>query len=142
MEDNGVSGCRVSVCITTYNGEKFIEMQLDSIMEQLGRKDEVIISDDGSQDQTLEVLRNKDYPRLRLHCNSKRKGVIRNVENIFEKAMLFSEKIPMHDWWIGLIGKVFGKSFFCPENLVLPLTITWMRDKLYNDLPAGKEVIT
>jgi hypothetical protein len=35
-----------------------------------------------------------------------------------EKAMLFPEKIPMHDWWIGLIGKVFGKSFFCPEKLV------------------------
>ena len=38
----------ISVCMATYNGERFIKQQLDSILCQLSEEDEVIISDDGS----------------------------------------------------------------------------------------------
>ena len=37
----------ISVCMATYNGEKYIKDQLKSILEQLNSTDEVIISDDG-----------------------------------------------------------------------------------------------
>lgn len=37
----------ISVCIATYNGEKYIKEQLQSILPQLSENDEVIISDDG-----------------------------------------------------------------------------------------------
>ena len=37
----------VSVCIATYNGEKYIIKQVQSILNQLGAEDEIIISDDG-----------------------------------------------------------------------------------------------
>ena len=43
----------ISVCIATYNGEKFIKEQLLSILEQLNADDEIIISDDHSTDDTL-----------------------------------------------------------------------------------------
>lgn len=43
----------ISVCVATYNGEKYIEQQLRSILAQLGPTDEVIVSDDGSTDATL-----------------------------------------------------------------------------------------
>lgn len=36
----------ISVCMATYNGEKYIREQMDSILEQLGEEDELIISDD------------------------------------------------------------------------------------------------
>lgn len=39
---------KISVCIATYNGEKYIIEQLISIMNQLSDSDEIIISDDGS----------------------------------------------------------------------------------------------
>ena len=35
-----------SICIATYNGEKYIEEQLHSILSQISEDDEVIISDD------------------------------------------------------------------------------------------------
>ncbi len=50
----------ISVCIATYNGEKYLAEQLDSILLQVSEEDELIISDDGSTDHTLEILRT--YP--------------------------------------------------------------------------------
>ena len=42
----------ITVCMATYNGEKYIEEQLESVLMQLHSNDEVIISDDGSGDST------------------------------------------------------------------------------------------
>ncbi|MFR3431564.1 MAG: glycosyltransferase [Holdemanella porci] len=38
----------ISVCMATYNGEKYLKEQLDSILKQIKSSDELIISDDGS----------------------------------------------------------------------------------------------
>lgn len=46
----------ISVCMATYNGARFIREQIDSILLQLGADDELIVSDDGSTDGTLEIL--------------------------------------------------------------------------------------
>lgn len=46
----------VSICMATYNGEKYIANQLESILEQLCETDEVIVSDDGSSDATKEIV--------------------------------------------------------------------------------------
>lgn len=43
----------ISVCMTTYNGAPHLREQLASILPQLGERDEVVISDDGSTDETL-----------------------------------------------------------------------------------------
>ena len=47
----------ISVCIATYNGSQYIRRQLESIIAQLSGEDEIIISDDGSSDTTLEIIR-------------------------------------------------------------------------------------
>lgn len=47
----------ISVVLCTYNGEHFIEEQLRSILAQTSLPREIIISDDGSQDRTLEIVR-------------------------------------------------------------------------------------
>ena len=46
----------ISVCIATYNGEKYLRQQLDSILAQMGKDDEIVISDDCSTDGTLELI--------------------------------------------------------------------------------------
>jgi glycosyltransferase involved in cell wall biosynthesis len=46
----------VSVCLATYNGEKYIKEQLDSILIQLDKNDEIIISDDVSIDNTINII--------------------------------------------------------------------------------------
>lgn len=47
---------RCSVAMSTYNGEAYIAEQLDSIFAQTRPVDEIVISDDGSSDQTLSIL--------------------------------------------------------------------------------------
>ncbi len=55
-----------SVCVATYNGERFIEQQLQSILEQLAPDDELIVSDDGSTDKTLSVVASIGDKRIRV----------------------------------------------------------------------------
>jgi len=47
---------KVSIAMTTYNGEKFLEQQLLSIFNQTRQPDEVIICDDGSSDRTVMIV--------------------------------------------------------------------------------------
>ena len=47
---------KISVCIATHNGERYVVEQLRSILPQLGPSDEVIVSDDGSSDKTLQKI--------------------------------------------------------------------------------------
>ena len=50
-------GKKISVAIASYNGARFIREQLESILRQTVPPDEIIVSDDGSTDQTLEIIR-------------------------------------------------------------------------------------
>lgn len=47
----------ISVAMATYNGEKYIEKQLKSILSQSYSVDEIVVSDDGSSDATVEIVK-------------------------------------------------------------------------------------
>lgn len=69
----------ISVCMCTYNGEKYILPQLESIHAQTVTPDEVIICDDNSTDQTVSIIRDfiKEHgleDTWSLHCNEENKG--------------------------------------------------------------------
>lgn len=70
----------ISVCMTTYNGERYVRQQIESILVQLGDDDELIICDDCSTDSTVEVIRRIHDPRIRLEVNARRLGHVRNFE--------------------------------------------------------------
>jgi glycosyltransferase involved in cell wall biosynthesis len=74
----------ISVAIATYNGEKFINEQLDSIYNQTYKNIEIIVVDDCSTDNTLNILNeyNKNFG-LKYYKNKNRLGVTKN----FEKAI-------------------------------------------------------
>lgn len=74
-----------SVCIATYNGGKFIGRQLESILNQLAPDDEVIISDDGSTDETVSIVQSLGDPRIRL-LHHQPSGVAFNFENALKEA--------------------------------------------------------
>lgn len=76
----------VSVCLATYNGGKYIKEQIDSILIQLGKEDEIIVSDDGSSDMTLDLLKNYQDSRIKIFSNKQKNGVIGNFENALRKA--------------------------------------------------------
>lgn len=48
---------RISVALAAYNGEKYIREQLDSVLRNLGPQDEIVVSDDGSTDATLRIVK-------------------------------------------------------------------------------------
>lgn len=76
----------ISVCIATYNGERFIREQLDSIICQLSPDDEIIISDDGSTDRTVEWASAAPFANIRLVLNHGKHGYTPNFENALKAA--------------------------------------------------------
>ena len=76
----------ISVCMATYNGEKYIKEQLESILIQLGAEDEIIISDDGSTDNTISVVNSMNDKRIKLFYNHGKHGFTRNFENALRYA--------------------------------------------------------
>lgn len=192
----------ISVCMATYNGEKYIKEQLDSILAQLNKNDEVIISDDSSTDKTVKIIKAYKDNRIKIFENQKyrspifnfenalkyasgdiivlsdqddvwkknkietikkymqnydlvlsdadiidehgnilqesfyeingsRKGVIKNIiknsylgctmafnGKVLEKSLPFPKDLPMHDWWIGLVSELYGKTYFIEDKLI------------------------
>ena len=76
----------ISVCMPTYNGEKFIRIQLESILSQLGNDDEVVISDDSSTDKTAEIIKSFNDSRIHLLENNSFHSPIYNLENALKNA--------------------------------------------------------
>lgn len=76
----------ISVCMATYNGEKYIAAQLESILPQLSPEDEVIISDDSSTDGTLRAVIALNDARIVVVPHQKFKSPIFNFENALRHA--------------------------------------------------------
>lgn len=190
----------VSVCVASYNGARFIEPQLRSILAS-PRVGEVLVSDDGSSDGTPEIVARLGDPRIRL-IQGPRAGLVRNFEHllcevrgdviflsdqddiwfedkvdamldglahadlvvcdccvvdeslqpihasffavrrsgpgllrnlarnsylgccmalsrrVLDRALPFPSKLPMHDWWLGLVAQAFGRVLFIDRPLM------------------------
>jgi glycosyltransferase involved in cell wall biosynthesis len=76
----------ISVCIATYNGSSYIEEQLNSILRQLADDDEVVISDDGSDDGTAQIIDAIADKRIRWAGRGGRMGVVKNFERALADA--------------------------------------------------------
>lgn len=76
----------ISVCMATYNGEKYLREQVDSILSQLTKDDELIISDDGSTDSTIDILKSYNDSRIKIFINAHTHGVNGNFENALRHA--------------------------------------------------------
>ncbi len=77
---------KISVCLATYNGEKYIKEQLNSILSQLGNDDEIIISDDHSTDNTIEIIKSLEDDRIKIFVNNLEKGYSKNFENAIKSG--------------------------------------------------------
>ena len=72
----------ISVAMAVCNGEKYIEQQLNSIIHNLKKEDEIIISYNASEDATLEMIEEAAHqlPIIKVY-SCEEKGVIANYEN-------------------------------------------------------------
>jgi glycosyltransferase involved in cell wall biosynthesis len=71
---------KVSVCLATFNGEKYIKAQLESILNQLEFNDELIIVDDKSSDNTLNIVNSYSDSRIKKISNEINLGVNKSFE--------------------------------------------------------------
>lgn len=78
----------VSIALATYNGERFVEEQIQSLLAQDYPNLEIVISDDCSQDSTWQIL--KRYAqldtRIRLLPRDKNVGYVKNFLRVFEEC--------------------------------------------------------
>lgn len=74
---------RLSVAMATYNGARWLDAQLDSILAQIGAQDELVIVDDASRDGCAERIDERRDRRIRLLRNANNCG----VRVSFERAM-------------------------------------------------------
>ena len=82
--------------MATYNGEKYVRQQIESILCQLKPDDEIIISDDMSTDSTLEIVKSFNDSRIKIYLHEKEHGFVKNFENaslIFSNTFCKSSKV-------------------------------------------------
>ena len=78
----------VDILLATYNGEKYIREQLDSILQQTYKKIRIYISDDCSTDNTPSVLREYEqkYENISVTYQNQNLGSIRNFEYLMTRV--------------------------------------------------------
>jgi glycosyltransferase involved in cell wall biosynthesis len=77
---------KISVCLASYNGSKYINKQIESILYQLRETDELVIVDDNSSDETVKIIEDFKDPRIKLINNVFNLGVVKNFERAINNA--------------------------------------------------------
>lgn len=127
---------KASVALCTYNGAKYIYEQLKSIVEQIQLPDELVICDDASTDETVDIIN-----KFKENCNIKIKLYI-NKQNLgfrknFEKCIsLCSNDIiflcDQDDIWLPDKVKIFMQAFESDSNLVYAFSDAYVVDEFDN----------
>jgi glycosyltransferase involved in cell wall biosynthesis len=80
---------RASICVLTFNAEKYLNEQLESIIMQLNPEDEIIILDNNSSDATCLIIEEyaKKWPNIRAVFLNKNLGVIKGFEFCISLAL-------------------------------------------------------
>jgi glycosyltransferase involved in cell wall biosynthesis len=126
-----VSAPAVSLCIPTWNGAAYVADALRSALAQTLRDFELLVVDDGSTDDTLQVVAGFDDPRLRVVRNASRLGLPGNWNRCLELArgeyvkFLFQDDL-LEPWAVERLvdalrlapeaGLAFGRRIIRHEN--------------------------
>jgi glycosyltransferase involved in cell wall biosynthesis len=141
----------ISVCMATYNGERFIRRQLESILTQLSQNDEVVISDDSSTDNTISIIKSFSDPRIRLYESNTFYNPIFNFENALKNSngeiVVLSDQ---DDVWlenkINVIRDAFSNKHDCIYLLVMDGFVVdenevVVFDSIFKCIGAGKGLV-
>jgi glycosyltransferase involved in cell wall biosynthesis len=121
---------RVSIVLATFNGEKYIKAQLLSLLDALGEDDEIVVSDDGSSDNTRNIVLSVNDTRIHLLPPSLQLGYQKNFSRAILASrgqyVLFSdqddiclpERVAKSLQALKLHGCVFGDAIVTDEALL------------------------
>jgi len=133
----------ISIAMATYNGERFLAEQIDSILKQTIQNFELIVCDDCSTDDTWNILMKYQDRDNRIHCfrNERNLGYAKN----FERAMIlckgnyiaFSDQ---DDIWtedhLQILFDTIGDNIACCSDAIL-LENGKLTDKLSDRIGGG-----
>jgi glycosyltransferase involved in cell wall biosynthesis len=107
--------------MATYNGEKYIEEQVKSILPQLAEEDELVVSDDDSTDGTIKILEKFNDRRIKIFNHSRN---LNNKHPFYPSTKNFENALT----------KAKGDYIFLSDQ-----DDVWMPDKIQITLPFLKE---
>ena len=130
MPSNIDSNPLISIILCTYNGERFLQAQLDSLLRQTYANIELLIFDDASCDTTLEILEKYAvlHANIVLSINNQRLGFIAN----FEQAIAYWLKQKRSDY----MALCDQDDLWHPHKLALSLKELNELEASYPKLPA------
>ncbi len=101
---------KVTVCMTAYNGGKYIAAQIGSILPQLDPGDEIVLCDDASTDDTLTIVEGIGDSRIRILRGLVNRGVLATVDRCLREAS--GEIVFLSDqddiWFEDKVARVLG----------------------------------
>jgi glycosyltransferase involved in cell wall biosynthesis len=124
----------ISVCLATYNGEKYVLEQIKSVLPQLADGDELIVVDDGSKDKTIDLIHQLNSSYIKVYINEKNLGHVKTFEKLL--ALATNELIFMcdqDDIWKENKIQIF-KDYFSKSNVILISDNSYFIDKNGNEI--------
>jgi len=113
---------KIAVLLSTYNGEKFLGEQLDSLLAQSYKNFILVVRDDGSSDGTVSILQNyaKDYSELirLLPCDDENKGASGGFAFLIDYVLKNKESLGLNSAYM----------MFCDQD------DTWFPEKIEKQL--------
>lgn len=77
----------IDILMATYNGEKYLKEQIESILNQTYKNIRLVISDDCSKDGTKNILKQyEENERIEIHYHEKNQGYIKNFEYLLKQV--------------------------------------------------------
>ncbi|WP_455056776.1 glycosyltransferase [Jutongia sp.] len=132
---------KISVVISTYNGSRYIQEQLDSIRNQTRMPDEVLIFDDDSSDNTYEII--SDYINLfkldnwKLQKNPRNYGWRKSFMHAISCAtgdLIFTAD--QDDIWC--LDKIEKMSMACENNSKILVLVADYQEFQFDNVPVRK----
>lgn len=135
----------ISVVIATYNSEKYIIQQLESIVQQTRNVDEVIIQDDCSTDNTINVvkefIKNNNLINWKIESNLQNKGYISTFKEAIKRSNGDIIILCDHDdEWVSNKVEIIEKSFNENDNVLVLATSFIKIDENGNEIPVKKKM--
>ena len=133
---------KTSIVMSTYNGSRYIQAQLDSIRNQTRKPDEVLIFDDGSSDNTYEIV--SDYivsfglKNWKLQKNPHNYGWRKSFMHAISCAtgdLIFTAD--QDDIWC--LDKIEKMTAVCEKNHEVLVLVADYQEFQFNNIPSKKE---
>ncbi len=135
----------LSVALCTYNGERYIRGQIESILRQSMPVDEIIICDDGSTDNTLRIIesiQNRTSSNIRVYQSEKNLGVCDNFKKAVDLCkgdiVFFSDQ---DDLWHTDKVKIIAKYFTTHKNISVVFSNAILINKHGERIPKYRNLL-